>query len=103
MAKGRYTNVKILKNNKKNKQYINTIIYPQIVQQQSDTYIVASRTDRLDLLADKYYGDSNLYWIISLANNIISDSFFVEPGIQLCIPAKDRISNIFTEIQNLNE
>ena len=34
----------------------------------NDLYIIARKYDRLDLLAHKYYGDRNLWWIIAVSN-----------------------------------
>lgn len=102
MAKSRYSTLTVEKNID-NKYTYNTIIYPNIEQLSTDTYIITNQTDRLDLLANKYYGDSNLYWIISIANNLLTNSLFIPVGTQLCIPKKDRLSNIFIELKTLNE
>jgi hypothetical protein len=61
--------------------------YPPIPPTESDIYVVTVRGDRLDLLANQYYKDPSLWWIISIANsNINFGSMFPEPGIQLRIP-----------------
>lgn len=41
--------------------------------------------ERLDTLAYVYYGDSDYWWIIALANRII-DPFSISPGDKLRIP-----------------
>lgn len=50
--------------------------------------IITMSTDRLDLLAKKYFGYSNLWWIIALVNRDIlsGNSLYVQPGIILYIP-----------------
>ena len=61
--------------------------YPPIPPQESDIYVVTVQGDRLDLLANTYYKDPSLWWVISIANsNITFGSMFPEPGIQLRIP-----------------
>ena len=61
--------------------------YPPIPPQESDIYVVTVQGDRLDLLANTYYKDPTLWWVISIANsNITFGSMFPEPGIQLRIP-----------------
>lgn len=61
--------------------------YPPIPPTESDIYVVTVRGDRLDLLANQYYKDPALWWIISIANNNITfGSMFPEPGTQLRIP-----------------
>tara|TARA_R100001377_G_C3191979_1_gene110973 strand:+ start:2136 stop:2456 length:321 start_codon:yes stop_codon:yes gene_type:complete len=71
-----------------------TTLLPKITRDSGDTIITAKVTDRLDLLAKKYYGKQNLWWVIALANNLPGDSFFIEPGTQLFLPRN------FTKIQN---
>lgn len=41
--------------------------------------------ERLDVLAARYYGDDEMWWIIALANRI-SDPFSVVPGRILRVP-----------------
>lgn len=61
--------------------------YPPIPPSESDIYVVTVQGDRLDLLANTYYKDPTLWWVISIANNNITfGSMFPEPGIQLRIP-----------------
>jgi len=103
MAKSRYENITILKSSETRKQNFSTMIYPVVEQLLNDIYIITDQSDRLDLLANKYYNDSTLYWIISLANNILDGNLFIQPGTQLCIPNRNRISDIFTELKKINE
>ena len=73
--------------------------YPPIPPQESDIYVVTVQGDRLDLLANTYYKDPTLWWIISIANsNINFGSMFPEPGIQLRIPVN---LNTIIELFNL--
>ena len=64
-----------------------TTIFTSTERTNSDYYITSKITDRLDLLAYKYYGDTSLWWIIAIANNIGKGSLFIEPGIQIRIPS----------------
>jgi hypothetical protein len=81
----RYQYIKIIKNNIGKRYYTNNI-YPQIPISGNDYYVITSVTDRLDLLANDFYGDPSLYWVIAAANNISGDSLVPEPGTQLRIP-----------------
>lgn len=52
---------------------------------------------RLDILADYYYGDQNLWWVIAFANNII-DPFIdlntpPDPPSMVRIPAPNMVYN----------
>ena len=98
----RYQYIKIIKNNIGKRYYTNNI-YPQIPISGNDYYVITSVTDRLDLLANDFYGDPSLYWVIAAANNISGDSLIPEPGIQLRIPYNIQTAiNAYTRINQNN-
>ena len=73
--------------------------YPEIKPSQSDSFIISNEGDYLDVLANKYYNDPTLWWVIALANNIGKGRLSVEPGLQLRIPSDiNRIVNEFNSI-----
>tara|TARA_Y100000593_G_C4321142_1_gene343869 strand:+ start:7719 stop:8021 length:303 start_codon:yes stop_codon:yes gene_type:complete len=80
---------KILKRGPIKKQYYKNIEYPSINTNPNDVYIISKIGDRLDLLANDFYGDSNYWWVISRANpdKIKPDSFFIDAGLQIRIPS----------------
>jgi len=98
---GRYDNLNIYKTDE-NKRYFVAPIYPEINQLDNDDYIISHTETRMDLLAFNYYNDVNLYWIIAICNNI-QGTIFVEPGTQLCIPNRNRLSDILSEYNILNK
>ena len=61
-------NIQQLKTSK-GKRYYKSIKYPEIPILDEDLYIISIVGDRVDNLARQYYGDSNLWWIISSANS----------------------------------
>lgn len=63
-----------------------TKIYPNIPKSDKDIYIVTQGGDRLDTLANQFYGDSSLWWIIASANNIHDATFTVPDGTTLRVP-----------------
>jgi hypothetical protein len=82
----RYDNSTILKTSQ-GKPYIKGKQYPNIPLSENDVYIVTTIGDRLDYLAYTYYRDSEMWWIISAANNnATKGSLFPIPGTQLRIP-----------------
>lgn len=83
------------------KKYLGSTIYPKIKASDNDLYIISEVTDRLDLLAYKYYGDRTLWWVIAVANNINDASFYVKEGIQLRIPSN--ISKILNDLEKINK
>lgn len=79
------------------KSYYQTTKYPEIPLSDQDIYVYASQGDRFDVLANQYYGDQTLWWIISIANTAIAgtdlptdlpqDSLIIPEGSQIRIPA----------------
>lgn len=82
----RYENIPVVRSESK-KRYYKTNIYPQIPLSENDLYVIATETDRYDLLAYTYYQDVTYWWIIPTANNLSCDSLYPTPGIQLRIPS----------------
>jgi hypothetical protein len=69
------------------KRYLKQKFYPNVPLSSTDDYIITTVGDRLDTLAYSYYRDSTLWWIISIANNNVTNgTLFPEPGTQLRIP-----------------
>ena len=104
----RYENIRKLRNENEfvgtiGDQYYRTNYYPEIEPQESDIYVETEFGDRLDLLANRFYGDTSLYWIILISNpNVLSfGSLFPPVGAQLRIPAN--VSGIVSSYNQLNE
>ena len=61
-----------------------TTIFSSIPLSDSDIYVITQDGDRLDHLANQFYGDVNLWWYIAKANNL---TFITIPvGTSLRIP-----------------
>jgi phage tail protein X len=85
------------------KPYFKGKFYPNIPLYENDLYVVTTGGDRLDYLAYKYYRDSELWWIISAANNNATNgALFPQPGIQLRIPDPQNLSNILDLFEQFN-
>ena len=65
-----------------------------------DYYIIAREQDRMDLLANDFYGDPSLWWVIAMANDIEGDSMFPPLGFQLRIPSN--ANRALNEFESLN-
>lgn len=50
---------------------------------------IISAGERLDVLAYKYYGDEDYWWVIAIANRIL-DPFSISVGAKLRIPRDAR-------------
>jgi hypothetical protein len=97
----RYNNNDILKTSS-GAPYYKLKFYPNVPLSEDDIYIVTTIGDRLDSLAYTYYRNSELWWIISFANNnITKGSLFPSPGLQLRIPAN--VSNILNQVETFNK
>jgi len=96
----RYESNKIIKGRNSSRIYKSNI-YPKIERSVTDIYIITRSGDRLDLLANKYYNDQNLWWIIAVANNLGGSGLIVPPAKQLRIPIE--VANILSEYQELQE
>ncbi len=93
-----YTDTKF---GKDKKRFMQTTIYPKVLSDDNDLYIITEQGDRLDILANTYYKNPSMWWVIATANNINDANFYIEPGIQLRIPAN--ISKILNDLQKLNK
>ena len=62
-----------------------TTIYSEIPKTDADLYVITQPGDRLDLLAQQYYGDVNLWWYIAKANNL--KFMTIKAGTSLRIPS----------------
>lgn len=82
----RYLKLQI-KTTDEGRRYRSNPIYPEIPENENDTYLIATGADRYDSLAQTYYGDSSLWWIISSANSTNDRSSLIpSPGTQIRIP-----------------
>ena len=78
----RYNNTEKDKKNKKN--YYQTTIYRKVDEKNSDSYFIATEGDRCDNLAQRFYGDSTLWWFIARVNNLTTNN--IPAGTSLRIP-----------------
>ena len=96
----RYTNIPTLAT-EEGKRYKATVKYPDIPLSFGDIYVYTDEGDRYDILAQNYYSDSNLWWVISIANpQFTQNSMFPPLGVQIRIP--NNIGAIITEYNQLN-
>ena len=75
-----------LKKNKEGKRVFKPTMYPKIPIKDSDIFIYPKFGDRLDNLAQKYYGDVLLWWIIAKANNLDKAEIGLNVEKQIRIP-----------------
>ena len=76
---------KTRKQRKNKKSYYTTTIYKKVEEKNTDGYFIATEGDRCDNLAQRFYGDSKLWWFIAKVNNLTTNN--IPAGTSLRIPA----------------
>ena len=88
-----------LKKNKEGKRVFKPTMYPKIPIKDSDIFIYPKFGDRLDNLAQKYYKDVSLWWIIAKANNLDEAHIGLTLDEQIRIPVD--IELILDELRDM--
>lgn len=76
--------------------------YPEVPLSVNDIYVYTTQGDRFDVLAQQYYKDSSLWWVISIANTdkLNQSTLIIPEGIQIRIPAT--YANVIRDFNALN-
>tara|TARA_R110002012_G_scaffold144356_1_gene302539 strand:+ start:1749 stop:2054 length:306 start_codon:yes stop_codon:yes gene_type:complete len=85
------------------KRYYTPLKYPEIPLSENDLYVVTIDGDRLDLMAQQFYNDIRLWWIIANANpdTLRRDSYSVPSGLDIRVPRE--INKILKDFEKLNK
>ena len=98
----RYNTTPIFTTEVRKKPFYGTTKYPEVPLDFSDIYVITTVGDRIDVMANEFYGDSSLYWIIASANpNFKQNSLTPPNGTQFRIPTE--IGPIIADFELLNE
>lgn len=84
------------------KRRYSTLYYPRFPLRSTDKYIIAKKSDRLDLIAYQEYGDTRYWVILAKANKLHSPTLRIPVGTRIRIPLplnSDDIKEFFTEAQ----
>jgi nucleoid-associated protein YgaU len=68
------------------KRRYSTMYYPVPERKTTDIYVIARNNDRLDLMAQEYYGDPRKWVIIAKANKLHAGTIRVPPNKRIRIP-----------------
>jgi hypothetical protein len=97
----RYQYIKLEKNLSTRVRQYRDSKYPTVPLSDTDIYVITTIGDRYDLLANEFYGDPSLWWIISISNDLLpQNSIFIPVGTQLRIPTN--VNSILTSYNELN-
>lgn len=95
----RYDSIRVVK--PKETTRLLTTSYPKIPFTPEDFYVITTGGDRFDILASEYYGNSEYWWVIAVANPHVSrKNFVINQGVQLRIPAN--IEDIIARYEEKN-
>ena len=95
----RYKNNRILRD-RDGIRYYKPRIVPNVPIKGSDIFVYPLYGDRFDTLANRYYGNPNLWWIIAKANEIGDGKIAPNPEKKLRIPTE--IEPILESVVNSN-
>ncbi len=76
--------VEFIKHN--GKRRYESMYYPKFEYKSTDIYFISKQFDRMDLLAQEYYNDPTLWWVIQRANNLAGGTLQIQPGLQIRVP-----------------
>lgn len=97
----RYRNIKIISQSNNTPKYYRDNKYPIIPLSINDIYVITNTGDRFDLLAQQYYNDYTLWWIIAIANSKLPQNSLYPPvGSQIRIPVD--VTTILASYDSLN-
>tara|TARA_Y200000002_G_C22266192_1_gene490112 strand:- start:140 stop:442 length:303 start_codon:yes stop_codon:yes gene_type:complete len=97
---GRYTDITNLVV-RTGQRFKSTTFYPDIPLGFDDIYVYTDEGDRFDILAQTYYSDSSLWWVIASANPQFNQgSMFPPLGVQIRIPSN--VGSIVNQYNALN-
>ena len=92
----RYTTSQTLKRVAEQRR-ISTVIVPVIPLSDQDTYIKTTTPERLDKLANQFYSDATLWWIIAVSNGLGKGSLYVPQNTTIRIPPSANIQQIIKQ------
>ena len=94
----RYNTSKILRD-ENGTRYLNRVEYPSIPIRDNDVFIRGVFGETFMNIANRFYQDKDLWWIIARANNQ-GNSIYTVPGKEYRIP--QNITLILQELEQLN-
>ena len=77
-----------------------TTILPVPPTVSSDTYIEITTPERLDTLANRFYGDSELWWVIAVANGLGKGTLYIPENTRLRLPSNTELENLIEQTNN---
>jgi len=82
------------------KQQYQSLILPIFEERSDDIIVEVNDYTRLDVLANRFFNDATLWWVISAYNQLPADSIYTTDKKNLRIP--NNIQTVFNKIKDLN-
>lgn len=82
------------------KQQYRSFVFPTFEESSDDIVIEISEYTRLDVLAEQFFDDASLWWVIAVYNNLSEPSLYVSDQTYLRIP--NDIQRVYSKIKDLN-
>ena len=89
----RYSNIPTMLKTGKGRVY-DSVLLPNIDATDLDIVVITIQGDRLDLLANEYYQDPSMWWVIALKNDMTEIDLSMKEGIILRIPSRNEATQI---------
>ena len=96
----KHQELKIKRDYTSKKQYYKHAIYPPIPLNEGDIYLTTRVGDRLDIIAQEFYNDTQFWWVIAQANGLGEGSFIIPVGTLLRIPQD--VQSILRDLEKIN-
>ena len=95
----RYDTAKV-KKDKNGTRYYKPTVVPNVPIKDSDIFVYPVYGDRFETIAQRYYNDSTLWWIIAKANELSKGQISADPLKKLRIPTE--IDDILESVEKSN-
>lgn len=95
----RYATSRIIKS-PSNKSRLETTIVPVMPIGDTDTYIQTTSPERLDKLANTFYGSATLWWLIASVNGLGKGTLVVPANSVIRIPSMNNAQQIINNTNN---
>ena len=95
----RYDTAKV-KKDKNGTRYYKPTVVPNVPIKDSDIFVYPIYGDRFETIAQRYYNDSTLWWIIAKANELSKGQISADPLKKIRIPTE--IDDILESVQKSN-
>ena len=89
-----------VKKDKNGTRYYKPTVVPNVPIKDSDIFVYPIYGDRFDTIAQRYYNDSSLWWIIAKANELSKGQISADPLKKIRIPTE--IDDILESVQKSN-